>query len=80
MEVEPGGDQKQPAYRIVATCGSGINVVWKRTSREGNDYLSAGLADRGAAPDFPGNTRPRAASIWSGAAPPSPTEPKRKDA
>lgn len=63
--------QKPLACRIVATDGAGIDMAWKRKSRAGNDHLSAGLADRGAAPDFPGGTRPEAASIWSETGPPA---------
>lgn len=47
--VECDDSKKQPAYRIAAAGGVEIGAAWKRTSREGNEYLSVKLDD----PSFP---------------------------
>lgn len=46
--VECDDTRKQPAFRIEAG-GVELGAAWKRTSRDGNDYLSVKLDD----PSFP---------------------------
>lgn len=71
VEVEPGGDRKQVAFRIAATCGAGSTRPGSAHRARATTTCRPGSRTEGAAPDFPGSTRPRAASIRSGANPPA---------